>query len=446
MPNQDKLTILFLAANPVDTERLQLDEEYHAIDEELLSTEYRDSFDLRSFWAVRYGDVQQLLLRYKPHIVHFSGHGSSAGEIILKNDDGSQYHVPPDRLASLFGILKDNIRCVVLNACFSQLQAEGIAASIDCVVGMKRAVPDKSAIEFAAGFYLGLGFGRSVKTAFDLGCNRSGWAGETVVQRHLTTAPEVLVAAADTIPRLIALRTDPAQIVLVNAMEVVPPPAPLLPTPAPPSGSALPNWQQAGIELIKIPAGKFLYGDDKKPVYLDEFWISRTPITNRQYQVFVTVTGYKPPKHWGGSRVHPSKQNHPVVNVTWNDAQEFCAWAGVFLPTEQQWEKAARGTDGREYPWGNEPPTAELCNFDNNVGDTTPVGRHSPQGDSPYGLVDMTGNVWEWCEDTYDGDTSRRVVRGGAFFNNRQDVRCAARHRNNPINVSGYLGFRVVTP
>ena len=168
--------------------------------------------------------------------------------------------------------------------------------------------------------------------------------------------------------------------------------------PAPPPSTELPNWQKAGIEWATIPAGKFLYGDDKKMVYLDEFWISRTPVTNRQYQVFVDATGHAPPS-MVGKRVHPAKLNHPVVFVSWDDAQAFCKWAGLFLPTEQQWEKAARGIDGRKYPWGNDSPTADLCNFNNHVGDTTLVGVYSPQGDSPYGIVDMAGNVWEWCEE-----------------------------------------------
>ena len=118
--------------------------------------------------------------------------------------------------------------------------------------------------------------------------------------------------------------------------------------------------------------------------------------------------------------------NHPVVYVSWNDAQSFCEWAGLFLPTEQQWEKAARGTDGRMYPWGKDPPTTDLCNFNSNVGDTTPVGRYSPQGDSPYGIVDMAGNVWEWCEDLVE----KNAVRCAAARGTRDDdVRCAYRLR-----------------
>ena len=125
----------------------------------------------------------------------------------------------------------------------------------------------------------------------------------------------------------------------------------------------MPVWKQIGIEMIHIPAGDFLYGEDKQVVYLDEFWIARTPVTNRQYEAFVNATDYERPQHWDGRAVHPSIANHPVVYVSWDDAQAFCEWAGTFLPTERQWEKAARGTDGRTYPWGEDEPTDKLCNF-----------------------------------------------------------------------------------
>ena len=171
-PESNKITILFLAANPVDQKQLAIDEEMRAIEDALVGARFREMFDLRSAWAVRYGDLQELLLRYEPHIVHFSAHGSEAGELLLTGTDRKSYPVPPAKLAELFDLLKDNVRCVVLNACFSEEQAQGIAASIDCVVGMTRAVQDGDAIEFAIGFYLGIGYGRSVKTAFGLGRNR----------------------------------------------------------------------------------------------------------------------------------------------------------------------------------------------------------------------------------------------------------------------------------
>ena len=171
-PEPNKITILFLAANPVDQRQLAVEEEMRAIDAALVGARFREMFDLRSAWAVRYGDLQELLLRYEPHIVHFSAHGSEAGELLLTGADRQSHAVPPAKLIELFDILKDNVRCVVLNACFSAEQAQGIAASIDCVVGMTRAVQDSDAIEFAIGFYLGIGYGRSVKTAFGLGRNR----------------------------------------------------------------------------------------------------------------------------------------------------------------------------------------------------------------------------------------------------------------------------------
>lgn len=174
MSPSDKLTILFLAANPRTTDQLKLDEEVRAIDQSLRLAEHRDRFDLRSHWALRYSDLAGLLLRYNPHIVHFSGHGSADGQIVLSDDSGQSHLVEPATLAGLFQVLRDNIRCVVLNACYTEKQARGIARSVDCVVGMKRAVVDDGAVQFAAAFYLALGYGRSVATAFELGRNAMG--------------------------------------------------------------------------------------------------------------------------------------------------------------------------------------------------------------------------------------------------------------------------------
>ena len=203
-----------------------------------------------------------------------------------------------------------------------------------------------------------------------------------------------------------------------------------------------PIWQRIGIELIKIPAGEFLYGEDKQKVTLPEYWIAKTPVTNAQYKAFVDATSHHAPSHWSGGQVPKGKENHPVVHVSWDDAQTFCAWAGLRLPAEQEWEKTARGTDGREYPWGNAAPTDKLCNFNQNVKDTTPVGRYSPGGDSPYGTVDMTGNVWEWCMDWYDSEHKCRVVRGGSWFIEEGFARAADRGRYVPGNRFDNLGFR----
>jgi hypothetical protein len=166
------IKILFLAANPKDTDHLRLDEEVRTIKERLRAAEHRDSFQIEQEWAVRVGDIQQHLLIHKPDIVHFSGHGSDVGEIILEDQSGMSKAVSPQSLKRLFKVLKDNIHCVVLNACFSKVQADAIAESIDYVVGMSNSIGDKAAISFAAGFYQALGFDRSITEAFELGCSQ----------------------------------------------------------------------------------------------------------------------------------------------------------------------------------------------------------------------------------------------------------------------------------
>ncbi len=171
------IRILFLAANPRDTDPLRLDQEIRIIDQRLRSSEYRDRFQVFQHWAVRVSDLQELLLRHKPHIVHFSGHGSKSGRIVLEDDNGSATSVSPDALRNLFHILKKDVRCVVLNACFSFNQADAIANEIDCVVGMSQAIGDESAKQFAGSFYQGLGYGENIAIAFELGCNAIDLSG-----------------------------------------------------------------------------------------------------------------------------------------------------------------------------------------------------------------------------------------------------------------------------
>jgi formylglycine-generating enzyme required for sulfatase activity len=223
---------------------------------------------------------------------------------------------------------------------------------------------------------------------------------------------------------------------------------------------------KTGIELIRIPAGPFLYGSadsdelafgDEKPqrtIDLPDYWIGRTPVTNAQYKRFLDANprhrvpyaeeSWAKPYNWDQTRrAYPEgKAEHPVVLVSWDDAQAFCDWARLQLPSEQAWEKAARGTDGRVWPWGDEPPTADHCNFNNNVGGTTPVDRYSPRGDSPYGCVDMAGNVLEWTASWYrEGET--RAVRGGSWLSSTQSSRAAYRLDYNPDDRDYLIGFRV---
>jgi formylglycine-generating enzyme required for sulfatase activity len=217
-----------------------------------------------------------------------------------------------------------------------------------------------------------------------------------------------------------------------------------------------------GAVMVFILAGEFIMGsndggDDEKPqhrVTLDGYWIYKHEVTVAQYRKFCNATGRQMPDapSWGW------KDNHPIVKVTWHDATAYAQWAGVRLPTEAEWEKAARGTDGRKYPWGNEWDASKCNNGETGPNQTTPVGSY-PQGVSPFGVHDMAGNVWEWCADWYDrnyyhsapsknptGPSSGdyRALRGGSWLDFVNLCRAALRNNFAPADRSIYVGFRCV--
>jgi formylglycine-generating enzyme required for sulfatase activity len=205
---------------------------------------------------------------------------------------------------------------------------------------------------------------------------------------------------------------------------------------------------------------------------LDEFQIGKYPVTNAEYQAFVKDAKYKAPSHWSGENFSEELAAHPVVNVNWEDADAYCKWLtqklqeanqlradeSIRLPTEAEWEKAARGTDARYYPWGNDWDKNKCNSSEGGTKHTTPVGKYSPAGDSPYGAADMAGNVWEWCADTYDenyyqnsprenplntSSGKARVLRGGSWDDESYFVRAAYRSRRYPVFRFSDYGFRV---
>jgi formylglycine-generating enzyme required for sulfatase activity len=205
-------------------------------------------------------------------------------------------------------------------------------------------------------------------------------------------------------------------------------------------GASFDMWvnPKTGREMVRVPAGPFLFGEKKARRELPEFWIDKTPVTNAEYARFVAERRYRTPSHWDGKK-EPLRElaDHPVVYVSWQEANAFAEWAGGSLPSEEQWEKAARGTDGRQYPWGDEWRDSRCNTKEAGIGKTTSVGHFSPAGDSPYGCVDMSGNVWEWTSEKY-------FVKGGSWATSKGPARAAARSGPDVYFRLDDDGFRVV--
>ncbi len=196
-----------------------------------------------------------------------------------------------------------------------------------------------------------------------------------------------------------------------------------------------------GKEMILIPAGEFLMGEGKTPTHVDAFYIDRYLVTNADYKQFIDATGYGAPPHWRGLREPPAdKLDHPVVQVTYSDAEAYAKWAGKRLPTRPEWEKAARGLDGWVYPWGDDFDKNKCNTSESGIFATTPVGKYSPDGDSPYGLADMAGNVYEW---TNDGTVVTTMgLRGGSWLDPKKVAQTFNVRKHTPRRKNDQVGFR----
>jgi len=257
--------------------------------------------------------------------------------------------------------------------------------------------------------------------------------------------------------------------------------------------SKIPEWLKSNFNLPMGEVGKKVleWEYPQHEVEVPAYWIGKYEVTVSQFRAFVEAKGYKteaekyggsfawnPSENSGVRRIRATWRNpgfvqgdrHPVVCVSWNDAKGFMEWAGLHLPTEAEWEKAARGTDPRRFPWGEMNPDGSHCNFadihhmlkksfisaDDGYAKTAPIGTY-PKGRSPYGCHDMAGNVTEWCEDerheSYEGAPAdgsawmtgkydARMLRGGSWNGNPSDIRCTTRIGLSPTFRCGAIGFR----
>ncbi len=258
--------------------------------------------------------------------------------------------------------------------------------------------------------------------------------------------------------------------------------------------------EKPDLQFVLIPEGEFIIGsshasdkgatDDEMPQHelsVTDFYIMRYPVTNAQYYQFMQATGHRPPLVWGEGIFPAEKADHPVVGVSFLDAVAFCRWArdltglAIRLPSEPEWEKAARGTDGRLFPWGNQWEDGRANTAKSKLGITSPVGQFSPAGDSPYGVAEMAGNVQQWTSSLYgtypydpsdgreelvnnlnspalfprfsetgatmvvssmEAGSGKTVIRGGSWQEGRFKSRCAYRGWAAPMHRSDDTGFR----
>ncbi len=232
--------------------------------------------------------------------------------------------------------------------------------------------------------------------------------------------------------------------------------------------------QADGMQMVYVQEGDFLMGSlkrdktagkdekERRIVHLDAFWIDQTEVTNAQYAMCVEAGACNPPADQRDFR-KDAMADHPVVHVSWFDANDYCKWAGRRLPTEAEWEKAARGINANVYPWGSEITCSQANYADcTEFPSTAPAGYYGEDGASVYGVYDMAGNVWEWVQDWYafdsysvtgeenplgaNSESGMRILRGGSWNSLIENLRSAHRNGSSPENASEYIGFRCVLP
>jgi formylglycine-generating enzyme required for sulfatase activity len=489
-----------MLSNPVDLEPLETEKEKNRLEHALMRLQKLGMVELLWLESGKWRDLHRILRMSAWHIFHFVGHGSydkrgEQGQLAFVGEGGRAEYLDAIQLARLLANHRF-LRLAILNACegaqasvsdlFSSTASLLVRRGLPAVLAMQYAITDRAATEFAQAFYEAMADGFPVDAALA--------EARVAISLALTNSlewgvPVLYMRSPDGI--LFEMEEKHVQVQEVRLPEKRIDQKPLK------GGEVSLTQGRSGrkakrlvlkiapginIELLRIPTGEFLMGSsglskdayrNEKPqhrVNMGEYYIGKYLVSNEQYFSFIKSTKSKPPRYWKGGIIPRKTERHPVVGVTWHDAVAFCNWVSVItgrefrLPTEAEWEKAARGEDGRLYPWGNLWDSQRLnCIENETIGTTTPVGQFSPPGDSPYGCVDMAGNVWEWCADWYgENEYQKRinlktpvenpsgqargkykVTRGGSWRDERKLARCACRVRLEPGISYDNLGFRV---
>jgi formylglycine-generating enzyme required for sulfatase activity len=499
------LRVLVVIADPTDTVPLSAERERRRIEIALQPLANEGWVEIHWLSPSTWRALQRTLRRGEYHVFHFVGHGEfnqlrEEGQLIFVDGQRRADRLPAGKLARLLADHR-SLRLALLNACesaylegndpFASTAATLVRAGLPAVVAMQFEITDDAAIELSRVFYESLADNLPVdaalaeaRKAIDLAVNNTVEWGTPVLYTHAPDGQIFDLRAAPT-PERPARRAERGKGSVPSQGQVIaPPPPPELKLPF-----VVSTLEKADVEVILVPAGEFFMGssegageDDEHPqhaVYLSDYHIGRTPVTNAQFGRFMEDGGYRRREFWtdGGWRVKEKEgwtqphfwtyalsnrpDHHPVVGVSWYEALAYARWAGGSLPSEAEWEKAA-GWDPRigrklRYPWGDAWDPARCNSLEDEPNHTTPVGQYSPTGDSPYGLADAAGNVREWCRSKYAaypyvGDDGRedlggdegRVVRGGSFGDGGWGLRCTGRFKTYPDRRRDFIGFRIV--
>ncbi|HEX3476125.1 MAG TPA: SUMF1/EgtB/PvdO family nonheme iron enzyme [Kofleriaceae bacterium] len=537
-----KHTILFLAANPREAERLALDQEARAIQHELERARYRDSFELATRWAVQPLDLLRDLRTLRPTVLHFSGHGGPAARaaggvrrdivasdadsamagLFFHGSDGQAQRVSGEAIREAFALAGTTVRVAVLNACYTEPLAHALRQHIDCVIGTDGAILDDAARRFSIGFYGGLGAGASVAAAFEHGRvavslegqpgearpqltvrdgksaerivlveqrpRRTGWVGRLVIGG--ATAGAALAGAFALSARERAPR-PPAGSEAAGSAGVAPPAAPVDPDMVAFRATTFAMGSSPAEIAVEVAACQdpachrdlFDREGPVRTVALSAFAIDRREVTNEAFARWLASTGAEPDRGlvrqagavlldlavselaWVNGRVQsrPGTERHPVAGVSAEAARAYCAARGKRLPTEAEWEYAARGDAHRRFPWGDSEPAALGCAIqigevgDDRCRDPRPVADVGSTADvTPEGVYDLADNVSEWVADRFAASYPRcepcrdpivaagdeQVIRGGNHVLDASVARAGARSKVRAGTAAAHTGFR----
>jgi formylglycine-generating enzyme required for sulfatase activity len=462
------LKVLGMCASPSDLEPLDVERERQRVEKAL--GELGAGTVALSWLEGHWSQLQEAMWTGPWHIFYFMGHGgfdrnADEGYIALADEYNETQRLTATQVGRLLAD-HPSLRLVVLNSCeggrgsgqdiFSSTAAILLQRGVPAVLAMQHEISDRAAIAFTGTFFRALAAGlplegatTEARKAISVSVNNSVEWGTPVLWTRALEGPLFELEPAGVTP---VVRVERPR----DREEAGP--------------EVLPRRQPFEPEMVRIPAGGFVMGTGRGPaderprhtVDLPDYYLARTPVTNAQYAAFVAATGHLPPRHWGGGEPPADIHEHPVLQVSWDDALAYCRWLSqatgrqYTLPSEAEWEKGARGSGGRVYPWGNEWDPSRCNGRESGIGGTTRVGRHSPRGDSPYGLAAMAGNVWEWTrslvrmypyrpEDGREDESGSgaRVTRGGSFMSSEWDARSAYRNSSFPDTRGDMVGFRV---